>query len=57
MVLPCAGLALLAFAAAAWIRIAIALLTIAAEFTGRYLFFVSVVPTNIASEYLAQDAA
>lgn len=27
------------------------------EFIGRYLFFVSVVPTNIASSYLAREAA
>ena len=57
ILLPCAGLALLPFAAAAWIRIAIALLMIAGEFIGRYLFFVTVVPTNMASEYLAQEAA
>ena len=29
----------------------------AGEFMGRYLFFVSVVPSNIASGYLAQEAA
>jgi DMSO reductase anchor subunit len=29
----------------------------AGEFLGRYLFFVSVVPSNIASGYLAQEAA
>jgi formate dehydrogenase iron-sulfur subunit len=56
-VLLCAGLALLPLAAASWVRIAIALLAIAAESTSRYLFFVSVVPTNMASEYLAQEAA
>ncbi len=56
-VLLCLGCALLPLASAAWIRIAIALLTIAAEFTGRYLFFVSVVPTNMAKEYLAQEVA
>ena len=33
----------------------VALLT--SEFVGRYLFFVSVVPSNIASGYLAQEAA
>ena len=33
----------------------VALLT--GEFIGRYLFFVSVVPSNIASGYLAQEAA
>jgi DMSO reductase iron-sulfur subunit len=55
--LPCIGLALLPLAATAWVRIAVAALMIAAEFTGRYLFFVSVVPTNMATEYLAQEAA
>jgi len=30
---------------------------LASEFLGRYLFFVSVVPSNIASGYLAQEAA
>ena len=29
----------------------------AGEFVGRYLFFVSVVPSNIASGYLAAEAA
>ncbi|MBW8869617.1 MAG: dimethyl sulfoxide reductase anchor subunit [Acidobacteriales bacterium] len=33
------------------------LMLIAAEFTGRYLFFVSVVPSNMASSYLAREAA
>jgi formate dehydrogenase iron-sulfur subunit len=55
--LPSIGLALLPLEAAAWIRIAIAALMIAGEFIGRYLFFVTVVPTNIASGYLAQEAA
>jgi DMSO reductase iron-sulfur subunit len=32
-------------------------LLVAGEFMGRYLFFVSVVPSNIASSYLAQEAA
>lgn len=55
--LQCAGLALLPFATAAWICIAIAVSMIAGEFIGRYLFFVTVVPTNMASGYLAQEAA
>ncbi|MGH9561535.1 MAG: dimethyl sulfoxide reductase anchor subunit family protein [Terracidiphilus sp.] len=55
--LPCVGVALLPLGAEAWVRIAIALLMISGEFIGRYLFFVSVVPTNMASEYLAQEAA
>jgi DMSO reductase iron-sulfur subunit len=33
------------------------LLLLCGEFLGRYLFFVSVVPSNIASGYLAQEAA
>jgi DMSO reductase iron-sulfur subunit len=37
--------------------IAAALLILAGEFTSRYLFFVSVVPTNMAAGYLAQEAA
>jgi len=55
--LPCVALALLPLATAAWIRIAIAALMIAGEFIGRYLFFASVVPTNMASEYFMQEAA
>jgi len=55
--LPCIALALLPLAEATWIRTAIALLMITAEFVGRYLFFVTVVPTNMASGYLAQEAA
>jgi formate dehydrogenase iron-sulfur subunit len=55
--LPCVGLALLPLAIAPWIRVAIAMLMVAGEFIGRYLFFVTVVPTNMASEYLAQEAA
>jgi formate dehydrogenase iron-sulfur subunit len=57
LLMPVAGLALLPLAAANWVCIAIALLMITAEFLGRFLFFVSVVPTNMASEYLAQEAA
>lgn len=55
--LPCVGLALLPFANVAWIRVAIAVLMVAGEFMGRYLFFVTVVPTNMASGYLTQEAA
>jgi hypothetical protein len=33
------------------------MLMIAGESIGRYLFFVTVVPTNMAKEYLAQEAA
>ncbi|MFC5865052.1 DmsC/YnfH family molybdoenzyme membrane anchor subunit [Acidicapsa dinghuensis] len=55
--LACTGTALLPLAATTWIRITIALLMVSSEFIGRYLFFVTVVPTNMASEYLAQEAA
>lgn len=57
ILLPCVGLALLPLATAAWARIATAVLMVAGECIGRYLFFVSVVPTNMASGYLAQEAA
>lgn len=52
-----AGLLLLAFARSLWMESLIVLLFIAGEITGRYLFFVSVVPTNMATEYLAAEAA
>ena len=52
-----AGLLLLAFARNVWLETLIALVFIAGEITGRYLFFVSVVPTNMATEYLAVEAA
>jgi formate dehydrogenase iron-sulfur subunit len=54
--LASAGLVLLPFPGAR-IRLAIAALMIAGEFIGRYLFFVTVIPTNMASEYLPQEAA
>jgi formate dehydrogenase iron-sulfur subunit len=54
---PCLAIALLSFADAAWARMAIASLIVAGEFSARFLFFVTVVPTNMASEYLAQEAA
>jgi formate dehydrogenase iron-sulfur subunit len=55
--LLCAGIILLPLAQQAWVCVAIALLVLAGEFTSRYLFFVTVVPTNMAREYLAQEAA
>ncbi|HEY1766737.1 MAG TPA: DmsC/YnfH family molybdoenzyme membrane anchor subunit [Terracidiphilus sp.] len=55
--LPCAGIALLPFAQEEWAGIAILLVVLAGEFVSRYLFFVSVVPTNMAREYLMQEAA
>ncbi|KAA6458668.1 4Fe-4S ferredoxin [Acidobacteria bacterium AB60] len=56
-VLPCAGMVLLAFCGQVWVRLALMVVVLAGEFVGRYLFFVSVVPTNMAREYLAQEAA
>src|SRR6266700_2353162 len=52
-----AGLLMLPFVRARWATVLAALVLIAGEFLGRYLFFVSVVPTNIASEYLSVEAA
>jgi DMSO reductase anchor subunit len=52
-----AGLLMLPFAQSSWTAIPIALALLTGEFLSRYLFFVSVVPTNIASEYLSAEAA
>ena len=41
----------------AWTQTAAAALLLAGEFLGRYLFFVSVVSTSVASSFLAQEAA
>ena len=38
-----------------WMRIALASAAIAGELLSRYLFFVTVVPTNMAADYLAQE--
>jgi len=51
------GLLLLPFAQTSWTAVPVALALIAGEFMSRYLFFVSVVPTNIATEYLLAEAA
>ena len=51
------GLVLLQFAHTRWTAIPVAFALIAGEFIDRYLFFVSVVPTNMATEYLAAEAA
>jgi DMSO reductase anchor subunit len=51
------SLLLLVISRNAWIDLLIALCLIGAEFVGRYLFFVSVVPSNIATEYLSVEAA
>jgi DMSO reductase iron-sulfur subunit len=40
-----------------WSHLAGLMLIVAGEFVSRYLFFVSVVPTNIASGYLRKEAA
>lgn len=52
-----AGSWLLCFTSSEWLRVLGAILIFTGEFIGRYLFFVSVVPTNIASGYLAREAA
>jgi formate dehydrogenase iron-sulfur subunit len=51
------GTCVLVFAENASMRMLGVGLLVAGEFFGRYLFFVSVVPSNIASGYLAQEAA
>ncbi len=51
------GACFLAFPSSAPLRILAFVALFAGEFLGRYLFFVSVIPSNIASSYLAQDAA
>src|SRR6266567_187032 len=53
----CAGLLMLPFVQASWATVLTALVLIAGEFSSRYLYFVSVVPTNIATEYLSAEAA
>jgi formate dehydrogenase iron-sulfur subunit len=52
-----AGLLLLPYADSPSMALALALLIVGGEFLGRFLFFVSVVPTNIATEYLLAEAA
>jgi DMSO reductase anchor subunit len=51
------GACFLAGASSAPLRIMALASFLAGEFLGRYLFFVSVIPSNIASSYLAQEAA
>ena len=51
------GILFAAFGQSVWARLAGLLLIIAGEFMARYIFFVSVVPTNIASGYLRKEAA
>jgi DMSO reductase anchor subunit len=57
LLLLCGSLLLLGFSHNTWMDLCIALTLIAGEFVGRYLFFVSVVPSNIATEYLSVEAA
>jgi len=52
-----AGAALLLIAPSRTAAIVSAVLLICSEFVGRYLFFVSVVPSNMATEYLHTEAA
>jgi len=52
-----AGLLRIPFAQSRWTAFPVALLLLAGEFLSRYLFFVSVVPSNIATEYLSMEAA
>lgn len=56
-VLMFTGMGVAALGIGGWARIGVGVLIVAEEFIGRYLFFVSVIPTNMASEYLAQEAA
>jgi DMSO reductase iron-sulfur subunit len=51
------GLLMVPFAQSHWTVVPVTLALIASEFVSRYLFFVSVVPTNIATEYLSVEAA
>jgi hypothetical protein len=55
--LPAGGLWILSAGHASWMQIAAAALFLCGEFLGRYLFFVSVVPTSIASGFIAQEVA
>lgn len=55
-ILLAAVLVLLPFSGQMWPRIALAVAAIAGEFLSRYLFFVTVVPTNMAADFLAQEA-
>lgn len=52
-----AGTVLMTAAGEYWVRVIGGFVLVSGEFMSRYLFFVSVVPTNMASEYLSQEAA
>ena len=51
------GVALSLFSTELWAAVASMLCFVAGEAFSRYLFFVSVVPTNMATEYLSAEAA
>jgi DMSO reductase anchor subunit len=57
VVLLLSGAWLISTASSDWQRLFAATLMLSGEFIGRYLFFVSVVPSDIASGYLAREAA
>jgi formate dehydrogenase iron-sulfur subunit len=57
LVLLLAGTLFAAFTLSLWARLAGLLLILCGELIGRYIFFVSVVPSNIASGYLGKEAA
>ena len=52
-----AGTAIMTAGPHLWVHATGVCLIVTGEIVGRYLFFVSVVPTNIASGYLVQEAA
>jgi len=57
VVLLLSGAWLISTASSDWQRHFAATLMLSGEFIGRYLFFVSVVPSDIASGYFAREAA
>jgi len=57
LLLLCAGVLISAIAHAGWATALGILLLCCGELMGRYLFFVSVVPTNMATDYLSVEAA
>lgn len=57
LLLLCAGVLISGIAHAGWATALGILLLCCGELMGRYLFFVSVVPTNMATDYLSVEAA
>jgi hypothetical protein len=51
------GVFIICVASSEWLRLSATMFILSGEFIGRYLFFVSVVPSDIASGYLAREAA